>query len=94
MHNYIASTFQHALDMQLYMYATNNALYTMLQGESIDIDKSLEEVDLAEPYIAAFGVTLAGFHYSCESRHRERQHSKHAIIVHSTPLLFCVELPL
>ena len=57
-HNYIASTFKHALDMQLYMHATNNALYTTLQGESIDIDKFLEEVDLAEPYIAAFGVTL------------------------------------
>ena len=58
MHNYIASTFQHTLDMQLYMHATNNALYTTLQGESIDIDKSLGEVDLAEPYIAAFAVTL------------------------------------
>ena len=43
--------------MQLYVHATNNALSTTLQGESIDIDKSLEEVDLAEPYIAAFGVT-------------------------------------
>ena len=56
-HNYTASTFKHELDMQLYMHATNNALSTTLQGESIDINKSLEEVDLAEPYIAAFGVT-------------------------------------
>ena len=57
-HNYIASTFKHALDMQLHMHATNNDIYTALQGEAIDIDKSLQEVDLAEPYIAAFGVTL------------------------------------